>query len=65
MRQLAMRQALIAAMLIIAAALTLLLLPETSFAQSEKGQGAQAQPGQLPQGFKPPGTLGGLFHVRI
>jgi hypothetical protein len=55
MRQLAMRQALIAAILIVAAAaLTLLLLPETSFAQSEKGQGAQAQPGQLPQGFKQP-----------
>jgi hypothetical protein len=47
-----MRRALIAATLIIAAALT--LLPETSFAQSKQVQGPQAQPGQLPQGFKPP-----------
>jgi hypothetical protein len=45
-----MRQALIAATLIVAAA-ALTLAPETSFAQSK---GPQAQPGQLPENFTPP-----------
>ena len=49
-----MRHALIAATLVFAAATALTLVTEKAFAQSKPGQPAQAQPGQLPQGFKPP-----------